>query len=137
MPVRQRDRGMVRMTDSASSVNARISALSLPTPLRRLSVLLQEPPIVNLADTVRVLRTHVDEFAGYPVEELYNVRLTCTASQRFVLENGLLVYAIASPRWRRNEEPFALTAKSRVLAAITQSGWNFELILAGANNPRL
>jgi hypothetical protein len=84
MPVSQRDRGVVGMTDSAPRVNARIAPQRLSTPLRSARLVLQQLAIAGFADAVRIFRTTIDEIPGHPIELLHDVGLARTATQRFV-----------------------------------------------------
>src|SRR5262245_13458249 len=79
MPIGQRDRRVIWMTDPALRVNARIASLSLPAPLRRTGSA-QQFAIPSFADSVRVFRTHVNEFARDAEELFHKVGLARTAS---------------------------------------------------------
>src|ERR1019366_7321335 len=61
MPVTQGDRGMVRMTDSASCIHTGITAQGLPRPLRSFPILLAHPMMLHFAHAVRILGTHINE----------------------------------------------------------------------------
>ena len=122
MPIRQRDRRVVGMTDSAFCVNARIPSQCLPTPLHSTWSVLQQLTVASFAHAVRVFWAHVNEFACHAEELFHDVRLARIATQRLVVKDELFVYRIAIPRCRRHKEPFTLTTERRVLAAVAQPG---------------
>src|SRR5581483_9220375 len=118
------------MADPALRVNTRVPSQCLPTPLRSTWSVLQQLAIPRFANTIRGLGADVNKFSSHPKELLDDVGLARTATQRFVMEDELVIDRIAIPRRGWHKEPFTLATKCRVLAAILQSGRNSELALA-------
>src|ERR1043165_2645423 len=137
MPIRQRDRGVVRMTNAATRINARVATQRLPTPLRSAWLVLQQLAIAPFADSIRVLGAYVNEFSTHAIEFFDDVGLARTAAKRLVAQDELLVDRIPPPGRSRAEEPFTLTTKRAVLAAVSQSGWDSEQVLVPSDERRL
>src|SRR5258708_9407368 len=85
MPERQRDGFMIDMTHGTTGVNTRVPAHHLPAPAGSARGSPQETLVLCRCDPVRVPGAHVNSFPACAEDLLDQVRLTRTATKRFIV----------------------------------------------------
>jgi hypothetical protein len=132
VPAIEDDRGVIRMTDAPSGIDASIPPHDLPTTLPLSGI---QAIVGILADPAGIPVVDIDRLAASSIAELHVVGLAAaTAAQRLIAKDQFIVHLDAADG---DEEPFPLAVKRLVVSLESLAGTNLLEIQSDLDTGRL
>src|ERR1043166_533925 len=86
MPERQRNGGMIAVTNGTAGIHAGIATHHAPAPASRLRIRAYQLLVFLSGNTIGIFRANVDRLAASAVELLHDMRFPAATLKRFIAE---------------------------------------------------